>query len=133
MGDIMKLNQDGRTCTHDTLIKYQLLCFLSYVLIGNCWKIPLPVYTYYFGGCRGAADCMHWLQVTLYHFENEKSEKNEITYSIFIKLVYSILTLSAVAFRPIRIATSFHVISSNTRYRMIRCIRCGIVSIHAST
>ena len=38
-------NQDGRTCTHDILTT-QLLCFLSYVLIGNCWRIPLPVYTY---------------------------------------------------------------------------------------
>ena len=26
-------NQDGRTCTLDTLIKYQLLCLLSYALI----------------------------------------------------------------------------------------------------
>ena len=30
---IMKLNQDGRTCTLDTLIKYQLLCLLSYALM----------------------------------------------------------------------------------------------------
>lgn len=29
----MKLNQDGRPCTLDTLIKYQLLCLLSYALI----------------------------------------------------------------------------------------------------
>ena len=38
-------NQDGRTCTHDILTT-QLLCFLSYVLIGNYWRIPLPMYTY---------------------------------------------------------------------------------------
>ena len=29
----MELNQDGRTCTSDTLIKYHLLCLLSYALI----------------------------------------------------------------------------------------------------
>lgn len=50
-----------------------------------------------------------------------------------INLEYSFFMLISVAPRPMRIATCSHVIPSKIRYRIIRCIRTGIVLIHTST
>lgn len=63
---------------------------------------------------------------------NSVNKSNKL-YATNINLSNSILTLSAVAFRPIFIATCAQVISSNTRYRIIRCILGETVLSHAST
>lgn len=63
---------------------------------------------------------------------NIRNNRNKLYFSS-INLKYSILTLASVAPRPMRIATCSHVIPSKIRYRMILCIRTGIVLIHTST
>lgn len=71
-----------------------------------------------------------------YHFNTfkpDKADKSDIFYFFSKNLSYSFLTLSAVAFRPILIATSFQLFFSNTLYRIIRCILCGISFIQRST
>ena len=63
---------------------------------------------------------------------NSANRMNKLYFSP-INLVYSIRTPSAVALRPIRIATSLHASSSKILYRIIRCILIGMVFSHAST
>lgn len=59
-----------------------------------------------------------------------KSNKH---YFSSINLWYSILTLLAVHFRPISIATSSQLSRLKNLYRIILCIRKGISFIHSST
>lgn len=101
-------NQDGRTCTLDTLIKYQLLCLLSYALMVCGWS---PVYEpdvipYTYRRMLEAAGCMPLASGYTITFWKRKTGKNGKTYAAFIKFSYSFLTLSAVARLPILIATS---------------------------
>ena len=63
---------------------------------------------------------------------NSVNKSNKL-YATNINLSNSILTLSAVAFRPIRTATCAQVNSSNILYRIIRCILGETVLSHAST
>lgn len=66
-------------------------------------------------------------------FKTKNVKKTKKVYATFIKLTYSILIPSAVLFLPIFVATCSHVRFSKNLYRIIRCIRSGIVFSHAST